>query len=237
MRLDKFLSKLGIGSRKEVALLIKRGRVTINGIKVTDPGVKVNLEKDVVQIDGKEVRGKVEGFYYKFYKPRGCVTSKSDKDLTVMDFLPKDLPGLNRIFPVGRLDKDAEGLLIFTDDGALAHRMMHPKWKLSKTYQVWLDKEITELDLKKIEEGVELSDGKTLPCTASFLDETKRWIKIEVREGRYHLIKRMFGSLGYKVIGLKRIAIGSVELGELKPSEIVPLSEEEVKLLKKAVGL
>lgn len=237
MRLDRFLANLGIGSRREVVSLIKKGKVTINGQKVTATDFKVDPEKDLIQVEGVYVQVKPQGFYYKFYKPKGCITSKADKDLTVMEFLPKDLPGLNRIFPVGRLDKDTEGLLIFTDDGLLAHRILHPKWKLSKTYQVLIDKEITEESLKKIEEGVNLSDGKTLPCKVFCLDKTRKFLQIEVIEGRYHLIKRMFGRLGYKVVGLKRTAIGPIELGDLKPSEIVPLSFEEIQSLKKALGL
>uniref|UniRef100_A0A7V5XEZ0 Pseudouridine synthase n=1 Tax=Thermodesulfobacterium geofontis TaxID=1295609 RepID=A0A7V5XEZ0_9BACT len=237
MRLDKFLSTLGLASRRGVVHLIRNGKVKINGKKVTNPGVKVNPDKDLIEVEGKSVKSNLKGYYYKFYKPKGYVTSKADKNPTVMNLLPSDLPGLGRIFPVGRLDKDAEGLLIFTDDGLLAHRIMHPKWKLTKTYYVQIDKEITEEDLKRLEEGVELSDGKTLPCKISVLDSSQKFLQVEVREGRYHLIKRMFGKLGYKVLELKRIAIGPIKLGSLKPLQIISLSSEELRLLKEAVGL
>uniref|UniRef100_A0A7V4JR26 Pseudouridine synthase n=1 Tax=Thermodesulfobacterium geofontis TaxID=1295609 RepID=A0A7V4JR26_9BACT len=237
MRLDKFLSNLGIASRKEAVHLIRKGKVKINGEKVTNPGAKINPDLDLIEVEGTLVKSNLKGYYYKFYKPKNYITSKSDKDPTVMDLLPLNLPGLKKVFPVGRLDKDAEGLLIFTDDGLLAHRIMHPKWKLTKTYYVQIDKEITEKDLKKLEKGVELSDGKTLPCKISILDTTRKFLQVEVKEGRYHLIKRMFGKLGYKVLELKRVAIGPVKLGNLKPSQIISLSLEEIRLLKEAVGL
>ncbi|AEH23211.1 pseudouridine synthase Rsu [Thermodesulfobacterium geofontis OPF15] len=237
MRLDKFLSDLGIASRRKIVHLIKSGKVKINGKKVTNCGIKVNPDLDLIEVEGILVTALPKKHYYKFYKPKGYITSKADKAPTVMDLLPSDLPGLKKIFPVGRLDKDAEGLLIFTDDGLLAHRIMHPKWKLTKTYYVQIDKEITEKDLEKLEEGIELSDGRTLPCKISILDLTRKFLQVKVKEGRYHLIKRMFGKLGYKVLELKRIAIGPIKLGDLKPSQIIPLSSEEIRLLKEAVGL
>ncbi len=237
IRLDRYLTKLGLVSRREAVKLIKAGKVKVNGKRVFDPALKVNPTQDVVEIEGFPQSPFQENFYFKFYKPKGYITSTKDKEATIIDLLPEDLPGLKRLFPAGRLDKDAEGLLILTTDGELAHRIMHPKWKLEKRYEVLLDKPITDDDIKRLEEGVELKEGKTLPARVKTLTEDRKSLEVVVREGRYHLIKRMFGKLGYQVLSLKRIAIGPVCLGELKPAEVLPLSEEELEGLRNLLGL
>lgn len=235
MRLDKFLSNRGIGSRKEVSQLIRKGKVKVNGIKVTDPSYQINPEKDIIEVNERVLERGSFYFYYKFYKPKGYITSTKDKEPTVMDLLPLDLPGKNKIFPVGRLDKDAEGLLIFTNDGELAHRMLHPKWKLPKVYEVVLDKPLFSQHKKVLEIGVELSDGKTMPCEIEYLNDEKSFVRIKVYEGRYHLLKRMFGKFGYKVLNIKRIAIGPILLEDLSPCEIKPLTSEEISQLKRSL--
>ena len=237
IRLDKYLTHIGVSSRREAVKLIKAGKVKVNSKKVFDPAFKVNPKEDVVEVEGFRKIPFQEHFYYKFYKPKGCITSTKDKEPTIFELLPKDLPGFKRLFPAGRLDKDAEGLLILTTDGELAHRIMHPKWKLEKRYEVLLDKPIADEDIKKLEEGIELKEGKTLPARIKVLAEDKKFLEVAVREGRYHLIKRMFGKLGYQVLSLKRIAIGPVCLGELKPAEAMPLSQEELESLKTLLGL
>jgi 16S rRNA pseudouridine516 synthase len=237
IRLDKYLTHIGVSSRREAVKLIKAGKVKVNSKKVFDPAFKVNLERDVVEVEGFRKIPFQEIFYYKLYKPKGCITSTKDKEPTIIELLPKDLPGLKRLFPAGRLDKDAEGLLILTSDGELAHRVMHPKWKLEKRYEVLLDKPITDEDIKRLEEGIELKEGKTLPARIKVLAEDRKFLEVGVKEGRYHLIKRMFGKLGYKVLSLKRIAIGLVCLGDLKPAEALPLSQEELESLKTLLGL
>jgi len=237
IRLDKYLTHIGVSSRREAVKLIKAGKVKVNSKKVFDPAFKINPKEDVVEVEGFRKIPFQEHFYYKFYKPKGCITSTKDKEPTIFELLPKDLPGFKRLFPAGRLDKDAEGLLILTTDGELAHRIMHPKWKLEKRYEVLLDKPIADEDIKKLEEGIELKEGKTLPARIKVLAEDKKFLEVAVREGRYHLIKRMFGKLGYQVLSLKRIAIGPVCLGELKPAEAMPLSQEELESLKTLLGL
>jgi 16S rRNA pseudouridine516 synthase len=237
IRLDKYLTHIGVTSRKEAVKLIKAGKVKVNSKKVFDPAFKVNPEEDVIEVEGFRKIPFQEHFYYKFYKPKGCITSTKDKEPTIIELLPKALPGLKRLFPAGRLDKDAEGLLILTTDGELAHRIMHPKWKLEKRYEVLLDKPITDEDIKRLEEGIELKEGKTLPARIKVLAEDRKFLEVAVREGRYHLIKRMFGKLGYQVLSLKRIAIGPVCLGDLKPAETLPLSQEELESLKTLLGL
>jgi 16S rRNA pseudouridine516 synthase len=232
IRLDKYLTHIGVSSRREAVKLIKAGKVKVNSKKVFDPAFKVNPEEDVVEVEGFRKIPFQENFYYKLYKPKGYITSTKDKEPTIIELLPKDLPGLKRLFPAGRLDKDAEGLLILTTDGELAHRIMHPKWKLEKRYEVLLDKPITDEDIKRLEEGIELKEGKTLPARIKVLAEDRKFLEVGVKEGRYHLIKRMFGKLGYQVLSLKRIAIGPVCLGDLKPAEALPLSQEELEVLK-----
>ncbi len=237
IRLDKYLLHIGVSSRREAVKLIKDGKVKVNSKKVFDPAFKVNPEEDVVEVEGLPQATFQENFYYKLYKPKGCITSTKDKEPTIIELLPKDLPGFKRLFPAGRLDKDAEGLLILTTDGKLAHRIMHPKWKLEKRYEVLLDKPITYEDIKRLEEGIELKEGKTLPARIKVLADDRKFLEVAVREGRYHLIKRMFGKLCYQVLSLKRIAIGPVCLGELKPAEALPLSQEELESLKTLLGL
>lgn len=237
IRLDKYLTHIGVSSRREAVELIKAGKVKVNSKKVFDPAFKVNPEEDVVEVEGFRKIPFQEHFYYKFYKPKGCITSTKDKEPTIIELLPQDLPGFKRLFPAGRLDKDAEGLLILTTDGELAHRIMHPKWKLEKRYEVLLDKPITDEDIKRLEEGIELKEGKTLPARIKVLAEDRKFLEVAVREGRYHLIKRMFGKLGYQVLSLKRIAIGPVHLGDLKPAEAMPLSQEELESLKTLLAL
>jgi len=237
IRLDKYLTHIGVSSRREAVELIKAGKVKVNSKKVFDPAFKVNPEEDVVEVEGFRKIPFQEHFYYKFYKPKGCITSTKDKEPTIIELLPQDLPGFKRLFPAGRLDKDAEGLLILTTDGELAHRIMHPKWKFEKRYEVLLDKPITDEDIKRLEEGIELKEGKTLPARIKVLAEDRKFLEVAVREGRYHLIKRMFGKLGYQVLSLKRIAIGPVRLGDLKPAEAMPLSQEELESLKTLLAL
>ncbi len=232
LRLDRYLTHIGIGSRREVLKLINSGIVKVNGKKVLDPSLKIDPAQDTVEVEGYLKKSFQSNFYYKFYKPKGYITSTKDKEQTLFDCLPKDLPGLKRLFPAGRLDKDAEGLVILTTDGELAHRIMHPKWKLEKRYEVLIDKALAEEDIKRLEEGVDLSDGKTLPARITLLNEDKTLVEVAVREGRYHLIKRMFGKLGYRVMGLKRIAIGPITLGDLKPGEVRAISQDELEELR-----
>ncbi|MFN3505432.1 MAG: pseudouridine synthase [Caldimicrobium sp.] len=236
IRLDKFLSLAGLGSRRSINSILKSKQVRVNGVIITSPHYKIDPEKDYITY--KEVSVSYKNFlYYKMYKPVGVITSTKDKDTTVMDILPKDLLGYKGIFPAGRLDKDAEGLLILTNDGELAHRITHPKWKVPKIYEIIIDKPLQKEDKSALEEGVLLKEGKTLPTQIEYLDNTGSNLKITVYEGRYHLIKRIFKKLGYRVLKIKRIAIGNVFLEDLKPGEIRLLSPSEIESLKKALRL
>jgi 16S rRNA pseudouridine516 synthase len=171
-------------------------------------------------------------------KPAGYITSTKDRELTVME-LVSDIPKFERLFPVGRLDKDAEGLLLITSDGELAHRLTHPKWKVPKTYYVVVEGKVREEDLEPLRKGVQLKDFKTKPAEVEILrsGEESSELEITIREGKYHQVKRMFSAIGHPVKYLKRIRFGNLELGELPVGEYRHLTEEELQKLKKLVKL
>ncbi|MCD6551933.1 pseudouridine synthase [Thermotoga sp.] len=224
MRLDRYLSNRGIGTRKEVRKLIKQGRVTVDDEVVLDPAYKLS-EKDVVKVDGGVI-DPPKKVYILFYKPAGYVTSTNDPHSeTIMGFLPK----IKGIFPVGRLDKDAEGLLIVTNDGKFAHRVISPKWAIEKEYVVEVEGEITEDRLERLRNGVTLRDG--FFARAKHAEKlSKDALKIVITEGKYHQVKRMIAVVGLKTVRLKRVRIGGLELPrEMKPGEYRFLTEEEVR--------
>ncbi|BAU24141.1 RNA-binding protein S4 [Caldimicrobium thiodismutans] len=231
LRLDKFLSLAGLGSRKQVKTLILKGKIKVNQEIIFQPDIKIDPEMDRVSFEGKEIKYQ-KFYYYKLYKPPEVLTSTKDKEKTVKDLLPPDLPGYRELFPAGRLDKDAEGLILLTNDGELGHRITHPKWKIPKVYEIEIDKSLEEEDKIQIERGVDLKEGKTKPAKIEFLSLQKTRLKIEVTEGRHHLLKRIFGKLGYRVLKIKRIEIGPLKIGDLQPGEWKPLTEKEISALK-----
>jgi 16S rRNA pseudouridine516 synthase len=237
LRLDKLLSLSGFGSRSKVKKLIKKGRVEVNGEIVKEPSFQVNPEVDEVTVNGEPVTYE-ENYYLILNKPAGYITSTKDRELTVME-LVSDIPKFERLFPVGRLDKDAEGLLLITSDGELAHRLTHPKWKVPKTYYVVVEGKVREEDLEPLRKGVQLKDFKTKPAEVEILrsGEESSELEITIREGKYHQVKRMFSAIGHPVKYLKRIRFGNLELGELPVGEYRHLTEEELQKLKKLVKL
>jgi 16S rRNA pseudouridine516 synthase len=236
IRLDRFLSSAGYGTRSEVKKTIREGRVRVNGKLVRDPSFHVDPENDDVTVDGELVFYERD-YYLVLNKPKGYITSTKDRELTVME-LVSDVPRFENLFPVGRLDKDAEGLLIMTTDGKLAHRLTHPKWKVPRVYRVKLKGKITEEDVEPLRKGIDLGDFKALPAKVRIIssgDESE--VEVEVCEGKYRQVKRMFEKIGFKVLELKRIKYGPVELGELPVGEYRNLTEEEVAELKRLVKL
>ncbi|MBX6422235.1 rRNA pseudouridine synthase [Thermosulfurimonas sp. F29] len=232
MRLDRFLAEAGLGSRREVKKLILKGRVTVNGRRVRDPAYRVRPGEEVT-LDGEPVPTPQGPRYFLLYKPRGYVTSTRDPHPTVMEFF-RDVPRAERLFPVGRLDRDAEGLLLVTDDGELAHRLLHPRYRVPRVYRVRVRGEFPEEKLRAFEEGFVLDGRRTLPARARILErgEEDTLLEITLFEGRHHQIKRMFRALGFEVIGLKRVRFGPLELGHLRPGEFRKLSPEEIQRLK-----
>ncbi|CAD2076494.1 pseudouridine synthase [Jeotgalicoccus meleagridis] len=227
MRLDKYLSNAKIGSRKEVGKWIRKGLVTVNG------GVEKNPKTDVSYHDEiyfKDDLVKLEEFIYiMMNKPKGVISSTEDgPSQTVIDLI--DHPQKDELFPVGRLDKDTTGLMFITNDGKLAHRILSPKNEHFKTYHVTLRDQVSLSDIKRLEEGIELSDFTTKRAVAEKVND--HVVLLSISEGKFHQVKRMFGALDNEVIELKRISMSSLELDEsLSLGEYRFLTEEEMKNL------
>jgi 16S rRNA pseudouridine516 synthase len=233
VRLDKFLADAGVGTRSEVKKLIQKGKVQINGEAVRRPEQKVSAE-DKVFLEGKTVGAAPEFVYYLLHKPAGCVSATEDsRDQTVMEYVPRGRKGL---FPVGRLDKDTEGLLLITDNGSMAHELLSPKKHVDKTYYAVVEGCVTEEDVKRIAEGVDIGEKKpTLPAKLEIMkaEEKQSEIHLTICEGKFHQVKRMMEALGKKVTYLRRISMGPLVLPQdLRPGEYRELSAEEVEKLE-----
>lgn len=231
MRLDRFLSETGAGTRSEVKQLIRKGLVSVNGNLVKDAGSQVTEGEDVVCLKGRPLSYS-KFHYYMLHKPAGVVTAARDsRQRTVMDLLT-DIP-VKGIFPVGRLDKDTEGLLLLTDDGALAHELLSPRKHVDKTYLVKLQNNLTPDDVSALEHGVDIGDAKlTEPAKIKLLEE--KHILLTIQEGRYHQVKRMLKAVGNEVLYLKRLSMGNLKLDQdLKKGEYRPLNHMEIKSLMK----
>lgn len=228
MRLDKLLANMGRGTRSEIKKLVIKGRVSVNGETVKDSSVKVDENADEVRIDGETV-AYVKYEYWLLNKPAGVISaSKADMrdpdTLCVVDLIKERVH--DDLFPVGRLDKDTEGLLLITNDGDLAHRLLAPGKHVEKRYYVELDSTLSEDVAKRIEEGVDIGDDKpTLPCRIENANGSR--CEIIIHEGRFHQIKRMFGAFGLEVVYLKRLSMGDLTLGDLKTGEYCSIIVEE----------
>lgn len=233
MRLNKYLAEAGVASRRSSESIIREGRVTINNLVVTDVAHDVDVELDAVEVDGKRVHVKQHNVYILLHKPKGTVTTVRDE--RGRDSVVDKVKITERVFPVGRLDYDTTGLLLLTNDGDLAYRLMHPKFGIEKTYVALLNKKIGETELQKLRRGVSLIDGKTAPCKALKLG--KELVSITIHEGRNKQVKRMFRKLGFKVRELHRTSYGPVHLGRLKYGAWRNLKPNEVMALKKAAGI
>lgn len=234
MRLQKYLARSGIASRRASEKLIEEGRVSVNGQVVSVLGSSVDETCDKVCVDGKEVSLINETETYMLNKPVGYVTTMSDPQRrpTVKDFVDKaNLPGG---FPVGRLDIDTSGLLLLTNDGNLAHLLSHPSHGIEKTYIAKLDKPFLEKHLKNLEAGIDIGDFITSRAEASYEFDNLH-IRLTIHEGKNRQVRRMFKALGYKVVELRRVSYGSLELGDLGRGEIRRLTSKEIDNLTKEV--
>lgn len=211
-RIDKILVSQGIGSRREVQKRIKSGEVTVNGEIIRKPEFKANAENDKIAVLGK-VLNYSEHIYIMMNKPAGVVSASNDNhDKTVIDILPDEYKRKG-LFPAGRLDKDTEGLLIITDDGDFAHRMLSPKKHVDKRYIARLDGEITEKIIQKFKQGIIFADGtKCLPAKLEIYNNDKKTGLVTICEGKFHQVKKMFISCGLNVVHLQRISIGDLYL-------------------------
>lgn len=235
MRIDKLLANVGYGSRKEVKQLLKAGAVTINGEVAKDAKQHVDPEKDRIMLYDDEVNYR-EFIYLMMNKPPGVISATEDvREETVIDLLEEEHALFNP-FPVGRLDKDTEGLLLLTNDGVLAHQLLSPKKHVPKTYFAVIAGEVTEEDVEAFQKGVVLDDGYvTKPGELNILKSGLRSdIELTITEGKFHQVKRMFEAVGKRVVYLQRISMGPLQLDdELELGEYRELTEEEVELLKR----
>ena len=232
MRLDKFLCEMGVGTRSEVKTYLKKGQVTVNGEVIKKPETKIKEDTDEVCFLGQKLCYEAVQ-YFLLNKPAGCVTATKDNlSETVMSYLPDHRR--DDLFPVGRLDKDTEGLLLITNDGQLAHELLSPKKHVDKTYFAVIDGEVKEEHKSQFMEGLDIGDDNlTMPATLKILKsgETSE-IQLTIQEGRFHQVKRMFEAIGCKVTYLKRISMGPLTLGDLKPGEVRTLTEDEIEQLR-----
>ena len=233
MRINKFLADKGIASRRHADEMVLAGRVCING-QLAALGANVE-EKDIVTVDGTPIVNEEKKLvYYIMNKPKGVVCTLSDDRgrKTVIDYLPQD--NKTRVFPIGRLDYATEGLLLLTNDGDLAYKLMHPRNEISKTYMARIEGTLTEKDLNPIRSGVELDGVLTKKCKAHIVETNKAYTKVHITitEGKNRQVRRMFEAIGRNVEFLKRIKIGQLSLSGLDRGEVRELTEQEIYYLQ-----
>ena len=232
-RIDKILSNMGYGTRKEVKELISGGLVEIDGIVVKEPGQQVMADSQEIKVGGRKLLYK-DFIYIMMNKPQGVISATEDsRERTVIDLLPDEFKAF-KPFPVGRLDKDTEGLLLLTNDGQMAHRLLSPKKHVPKTYIAKVAGRVSEEDVEAFGKGVILEDGyKTMASKLEILVRGSiSLVEVTIYEGKFHQVKRMFQAVGKEVIFLKRISMGELKLDEtLEPGEYRELNEEELRIL------
>lgn len=235
-RLQKILAQAGISSRREAELLIAAGRVAVNGALITEPGSKADPDRDIITLDGKPVKKEERKIYILLYKPAGYVTTIKDPDgRPVVTSLLSNIK--ERVFPVGRLDYNTEGLLLLTNDGAWANHLAHPRYGVEKEYHVRVRGKVAPEQLKLLATGVELADGKSAPAQVRLIKESdsNTWISLVIHEGRNRQVRRMCEAVSLVVVRLKRVRYGFLNLASLRPGEFRLLSPVEAsKLLVKS---
>jgi 23S rRNA pseudouridine2605 synthase len=231
----KLLTSSGIGSRRQIAAIIKRGGIAVNGAIVQSFNEPVDPVKDVITMDSKQISVTADPIVYlMFNKPKGVISSTSDKSgaKTVIDILPEKHRQI-RLYPVGRLDKDSTGLIILTNDGDLTLWLTHPRFEQEKEYLVRIGQNMKREDRIELEKGVHLDDGKTSPAKVKALEYPPFSYSVTIHEGKKRQVRRMFAALGYNVLELKRIRLGSLRLGALPEGEIRELTPRQVQSLKR----
>jgi 23S rRNA pseudouridine2605 synthase len=236
-RLHRTLARAGVGSRRKCEELIAAGRVKVNGKTVSTLGSKVNPGQDRIEVDGQLIALPREHIYVMLNKPAGYVSTVRDPQgrPTVMDLVSMQ----ERVYPVGRLDVDSEGLLLLTDDGELTHRLTHPSYEHEKEYHVWVEGKPKARTLQRLREGIELEDGFTWPAEVTVLRQEAggTWLRFVIHEGRRRQLRRMCQAVGHRVLRLMRVRLGPVRLGDLPPGSHRPLTEDERDGIREAAGL
>lgn len=232
IRIQKYIADAGIASRRRVEAMIDEGLIKVNGKVLKTQGIKINPIHDIVEVNGKRIEVNKTLKYYLLHKPVRYVSTASDEKgrSTVIDLVPKNV----RVYPVGRLDYMSSGLLLLTNDGDLTYRLTHPKHDIAKKYIAVINPKVSDKDILILSNGVDLKQYKTSPCSIRLLkqDKEKQIYEIILHEGKNRQIRRMFEYIGTKVLSLKRVAIGNLELNNLKPGEYRELTPEEIQYLK-----
>ena len=235
MRINKYMAECGVASRRACDEMILEGRVKVNGKKIDTPGLEINEFNDAVTLDGRRITLVSKKYYIMLHKPKGYVTTvKDDKGRkTVMELIKIR----SRLYPVGRLDYDTEGLLLLTNDGQLAYALTHPSHEVPKTYIAKIKGKISDTEVRQLRKGVEIDGKMTLPAVVKIIETDDEFSRVEVtiKEGRNHQIKKMFEVVGKEVVFLKRTAIGPLKLGGLVRGEYKNLTSKEIEILKAIV--
>lgn len=237
-KLHKYMASCGVASRRKSEALILEGAVEVNGETITNLGYRIDPLQDVVKVKGKIIHLPKEKKYYMFFKPEGYLTTTHDPEgrPTIFDLLP-ELKG--KVNPVGRLDKDTEGLLFLTNDGEFAFRLTHPKFEVKKTYRVIVQGELTPRAIHTLETGVKLEDGLTAPAKVGFIEKRhkKTLVEITIHEGKKRQVRRMFEAVGFPVVFLKRIEVDRIVLKNIDKGQYRELTSKELIRLKSRLQL
>jgi 23S rRNA pseudouridine2605 synthase len=237
IRLQKIMAGTGLASRRKAETMIAAGRVTVNGKVVTELGTKVDPERDHIKVDGKHLSHVQPFVYLMLNKPKHVMSTLDDPGgrPTVKDFIR----GVSvRVFPVGRLDFESEGLMLLTNNGELAQALLHPRYHVPKTYLIKVKRVLTDDEIRQLENGVDLEDGMTGPAQVKKIKKAQQnsWLEVTIREGRKHQVRRMLESVGHPVIRLTRVKMGPLSLGRLEPGEFRFLTDREANALRESVG-
>lgn len=235
-RLQKILSRAGVASRRVAEEMIRAGRVSVDGRVVRELGARA-WPGQVISVDGRPIGRGEKKVYVLYNKPRGVVSTAVDTHGRPTVVQAVDVA--ERVYPVGRLDQDSEGLILLTNDGELAHRMTHPRFGLTKVYRVLVQGRPRTADLRRLREGVELDGKMTAPAEVEVLGEenSNTWLEVSIHEGRKRQVRRMAEAVGHPVLGLRRTGVGPLKLGELPTGKYRHLSPAEITAIKRAVGL
>lgn len=231
-KLHRFLARCGVASRRCAERWIEEGRVRVNGEIADRQGIRIVPGRDQVEVDGRIVRP-VQPVYLLLYKPKGVLTTVKDPKgrRTVLDLVPR----YKGLFPVGRLDFATEGLLLITNDGLLAHRLLHPRYEVPRIYEVKVERILRSTEIDRIERGIRLDGTFVRPSAVSMIRKGKNhcWVRLVVHEGRHHEVRRLFKKIGHPVVHLRRVGFASLNLRGLRPGQYRPLTPEEITQLRK----